>query len=363
MATIINHNIEAMDAYRNLALTNGMLARSLERLSSGYRINRASDDAAGLAISEKMRGQIAGMNAASKNAQDAISLVRTAEGALQETNADLIRMRELAVLASTDVLTSTDRLAYQNEFLELQKNIERISNTTEFNTKQLLNGTLSSATGLTANALTGGLGLSGGVLVDPSNQEIRAGHLIIQVGANVGQFQSIGVCNLRIGCWNCIATGGADVVLWNAKNQYNTDYMGGLNIGYSGSFMVGTATQASRLVVGNQYSASQYIYTRGPIDITCLCNARTALWRIDQAIQKTAAVRAQLGALENGLTSVMNYLAINVENTQAAESRIRDTDMAKEMTQFTKAQIMAQAGMAMLAQANIQPQNVLTLLR
>ena len=145
MATIINHNIEAMNAYRNLFQTNGMLAKSLERLSSGYRINRASDDAAGLAISEKMRAQISGLGAAQKNAQDGISLIRVAEGAMQEVNADLVRMRELAVLASTDILTSSDRMAYQNEFMQLQKHVERVTNTTEFNTRTLLNGALSSA--------------------------------------------------------------------------------------------------------------------------------------------------------------------------------------------------------------------------
>jgi len=349
MATIINHNIEAMDAYRNLQLTNGMLSRSLERLSSGYRINRASDDAAGLAISEKMRAQISGMNAAIRNAQDGISLVRVAEGALQEVNADFVRMRELSVLASTDILTSTDRMAYQNEFLELQKNVERITTTTEFNTRALLNGSLSAA----MNAA--GTGLSSRALVDG---EVFAAHLVIQVGPNVGQFTSIGVVNLRLGSWNCVDA----TVKWDQKSA-SGDYYGGLNVGYAGSFMAGTATVASQLTVGGEYSAARMVYTRGPIDITCICNATTALWRIDQAIQKTAAIRAKLGALENGLTSTINSLSVNVENTQAAESRIRDTDMAYEMTQFTKAQIMAQAGMAMLAQANMQPQNVLTLLR
>jgi len=148
MATIINHNLEAMNAYRNLYGTNNALAKSLERLSSGYRINRAADDAAGLAISEKMRAQISGLNAAQKNAQDGISLVRVAEGALAEVNANLVRMRELAVLASTDILTSTDRMAYQNEFVLLQKQVERITNTTEFNTRTLLNGAMSTAMSL-----------------------------------------------------------------------------------------------------------------------------------------------------------------------------------------------------------------------
>jgi flagellin len=355
MATIINHNMEAMNANRNLFLTGLSMARSLERLSSGYRINRASDDAAGLAISEKMRGQIAGMGSALRNAQDGVSLVRVAEGALAETNAALVRMRELAVLAATDILTSTDRLAYQNEFLELQKNIERITNTTEFNTRTLLNGALSTAA-VPAN----------GTWVDNWNPVLSARHMTIQVGANVGQAISFGIVNLRIGSWHSLTAN--DIVsarTMNGGTGYQLDYIGGLNIGYSingvASNMAGTL--GGWATVGSQYSTAVRVYSQGPIDIKTISKATTALWRIDQAIEKTAAIRARLGAIENGLVSVMNSLQINMENTQAAESRIRDTDMAKEMTQFTRAQIMSQAGMSMLAQANMQPQNVLTLLR
>jgi len=359
MATIINHNMEAMNANRQLFTTSLSLARSLERLSSGYRINRASDDAAGLAISEKMRAQIAGMGSALRNAQDGVSLVRVAEGALGEVNADLVRMRELSVLAATDILTSTDRLAYQNEFIMLQKHIERITNTTEFNTRTLLNGALSSPADI-----------AGGSWVDNWNHVYSARHMTIQVGANVGQAFSFGIINLRIGSWNSDTTGAA-IISARTMNDYagaenwKLDYIGGLNIGYSvnnvASNMAGVL--GGWATVGTQYSTNVAIYSQGPIDITTISRATTALWRIDQAIEKTANIRARLGAVENALTSVMNSLQIGMENTQAAESRIRDTDMAKEMTQFTRAQIMSQAGMAMLAQANAQPQNVLSLLR
>lgn len=343
--TVINHNLEAMNAYRNLYTSNLMLSRSLERLSSGYRINRASDDAAGLAISEKMRAQISGMGAAMRNAQDGISLIRVAEGALQEVNTNLVRMRELSVLAASDILTSTDRMAYQNEFMLLQKNIEDITTTTEFNTRTLLNGALSTAATGAPTTIDNGA---------------RAQHLTIQVGANVGQTISLGVINLRIGSW---ATAGLAVSAgtMNGATNWTSDYVGGLNIGYSGAYNAGTL--GALRSVGGQYSASVNIYTRGPIDIKNISNATTALWRIDEAVKKVATIRARLGAMENALTSAINSLSVNLENTQAAESRIRDTDMAYEMTQFTRHQIMAQAGIAMLAQANLMPQNTLVLLR
>jgi flagellin len=342
---VINHNLEAMNSYRNLSASNLMLGRSLERLSSGYRINRASDDAAGLAISEKMRSQIGGMNAAMRNAQDTISLVRVAEGALGEVNADLVRMRELAVLGSTDVLTSADRLAYQNEFVLLQKHVERVVNTTEFNTRTLLNGSLSS------NATGAPTTLDNGAI---------AKHLTIQVGANVGQVVSMGIVNLRIGTW-ATGTGVVSAGTTNGLTNFAADYVGGLNIGYSGAYNIGTV--GAWATVGGIYSTNVQVYTRGPVDIKTISKATTALWRIDEAVKKVAYVRAKLGALENAMQSSINSLANTVENLQAAESRIRDTDMAYEMTQFTRAQIMSQAGIAMLAQANMMPQNVLALLR
>jgi flagellin len=352
MATVINHNIEAMNSYRNLSLTNSMMSKSLERLSSGYRINRAADDAAGLAISEKMRAQISGLGAAQKNAQDGISLIRVAEGALSEVNSSLTRMRELAVLASTDILTSQDRMAYQNEFQQLQKHVERVTNTTEFNTRTVLNGSMST-------------GATTGLAVDAGNaNSIEARHLVIQVGANVGQQISLGVVNLRIGTW-ATGTGTVSAGTLNGATDWTQDQVGGLNIGYSSNGVASMMAGAlgGWITVGNQYSTATAVYSRGPIDITTVSRAQTALWRIDQAIQKVAGVRAKLGAIENALTSAMNNLAINEENTQAAESRIRDADLAKEMTMFSKAQIMSQAGMSMLAQANMQPSNVLSLLR
>ena len=328
--TVINHNLEAMNAYRNLYTNTTGLSKSLERLSSGYRINRAADDAAGLAISEKMRSQIAGMGAAMRNAQDGISLIRVAEGSLQQIHTDMTRMRELAVLASSDILTSSDRLAYQSEFTLLQTNVERVATTTEFNTKQLLTGDLS------------------------------ANHLTIQIGANVGQQISMGVINLRTGTW-APGIGAVSAGTTNGAAGWQADLVGGLNIGNSSAANVGAL--GGLITVGGQYSTPVQVYTRGPVDIQTISNATTALWRIDEAVKKVATVRARLGALENALNSAINNLSINMENTQAAESRIRDTDMAYEMTQFTRHQIMAQSGIAMLAQANLMPQNALALIR
>jgi flagellin len=381
MATIINHNMEAMNAYRNLYGTNHMLAKSLERLSSGYRINRASDDAAGLAISEKMRGQISGLNSAIKNALDGVSLIRVAEGALAEVNADLVRMRELAVLAATDILTSSDRLAYQNEFLALQKHVDRIANTTEFNTRTLLNGALSCSTAMNAANY---VDRHKAVATDAAF-DLSARHMVIQVGANVGQQISFGIINLRIGSWHAdnMDFGGTGQAIISARtmntdnlvatagfnptgfDSWREDYIGGLNIGYSDRGFVSFAAGVlgGWATVGSQYSTAVQVYTQGPVDITTISRATTALWRIDQAIEKVAAVRARLGAQENALNSAVNSLQISVENTQAAESRIRDADMALEMSTFTRNQVLAQAGMAMLAQANMQPQNVLSLLR
>lgn len=396
MATIINHNIEAINSYRNLWATNAMLAKSLERLSSGLRINRASDDAAGLQISEKMRGQIVGLNAAIKNALDGISLIRVAEGAMTEMSADLIRMRELSVLASTDVLTSTDRLAYQNEFLALQKHVERIATTTEFNTRVLLDGSLSATVGVDRTDYT----FRGQVT---RTDQWSARRITIQIGANVGQAISLGICSLRVGSWasDAVPIISANTMnyqdgAWNNGADVNTfdfpsymwayDMVGGLNIAYSGATtgdgMFGTIgyavvinddtiaggqlvgdVEAQRAVVGREYSNQVYVHTRGAIDIKTVSNAQTSLWRVEQAIRKVSQIRARLGSIENSLNSAVNSLQIAVENTQAAESRIRDADMALEMTMFTRNQVLAQAGMAMLAQANMQPQNVLSLLR
>ena len=268
----IQHNISALNTHRNLAFNNTQAGKSLEKLSSGYKINRAGDDAAGLAISEKMRGQIRGLDMASKNAQDGISLIQTAEGALNETHAILQRMRELAVQGSNDTNVDEDRLALQRELDQLIQEIDRISTTTEFNTQKLIDGSFTGK--------------------------------FLQIGANSGQIITIGIASMNAGVL------GVDSV----------------------------AVDNSGLAQG-------------------------AITSIDEALVTVSEERSKLGAIQNRLEHTINNLGTTSENLTAAESRIRDTDMAKEMMNFTKNNILMQAAQSMLAQANQQPQGVLQLLQ
>lgn len=289
----INHNIAALNTYRQLNSATGAQSKSMEKLSSGLRINRAGDDAAGLAISEKMRAQVKGLDQASRNSQDAISLIQTAEGGLNETHSILQRMRELAVQSSNDTNTADDREAIQNEVDELAKEITRISSQTEFNTKTLLDGQ-------------------------------GAKSLDFQIGANKDQ-----QLTLTITAMDAETLGVA---------------------GSSASNTAATATTAAVTVTG--------------IDVkTSAGTATSAIKVIDDAIQKVSDERAKLGANQNRLEHTINNLNTSSENLTAAESRVRDVDMAKEMMEQTKNGILAQAAQAMLAQANQQPQGVLQLLR
>lgn len=274
MGLRINSNIEALNAHRYLVRTSKDLSRSMERLASGLRVSKAADDAAGLAISEKLRAQIRGLRQASANAQDGISLIQTAEGALNETHSILQRVRELAVQAANDTLTSADRTNLQNEVNSLLAEVDRIADSTEFNTRKLLDGT-SATTAMN-----------------------------FQVGANTGQ--SIAVT-------------------------------------------IATATTAGLTINGITLSSHTF--------------ASTAIASIDNALVTVATQRAKLGAIQNRLEHTIANLNTAAENSQNAESRIRDADMALEMVAFTRASILQQAGTAMLAQANAAPQTVLQLLR
>jgi flagellin len=269
----INNNIQAMNAHRNLKANSFSQEKAMEKLASGYRINRAGDDAAGLAISEKMRGQIRGLQMASKNAQDGISMIQTAEGALGETQAILQRMRELSVQAANDTNVSQDRSAMKLEMDQLVAEIDRISNATEFNTMKLLNGNLSGK--------------------------------VLFVGANSGQTISL----------SAVGTMNSQALSVNA------------------------------------------------INITSSKAAQSSLTKINDAINTVSNTRATLGAIQNRLEHTIKNLDTAAENLQAAESRIRDVDMAHEMINFTKNNIMQQAAQAMLAQANQSPQGVLQLIR
>jgi flagellin len=289
---IINHNIAALNTHRQMGSANSAQMNSMEKLSSGLRINSAKDDAAGLSISEKMRGQIRGLEQASSNAQDGISLMQTAEGALNETHDILQRMRELAVQSSNDTNTGTDRAEIQKEADELAKEITRISNNTEFNTKKLLDG-------------QGGTGLT------------------FQIGANAGQTMTLSI---------------------NAMDAKT----------------LGVGNTAATVATG----AGGDAVATGSLDISSTSAvASTAITTINSAIEKVSSERSKLGANQNRLEHTINNLNTSSENLTAAESRIRDVDMAKEMMTQTKNSILSQAAQAMLSQANQQPQAVLQLLR
>ena len=272
----IQHNMAAANTNRQLGITTGRLSKSTEKLSSGYRINRAGDDAAGLSISEKMRAQIRGLQKASTNAQDGISLIQTAEGALNETQSILQRMRELAVQAANDTNVSVDRNALQAEVAQLIDEIDRIAQNTEFNGMKLLKGDFKDD----ANALK------------------------FHVGANAGQ---------------------------NIKVKLND-------------------MQAAALQVNN-------------VDISEQDKADQAITTIEKAIQEVSKERSNLGAYQNRLEHTIANLDNTAENLQAAESRIRDVDMASQMVDYSKDVILQQAAQAMLAQANQQTQGVLALLQ
>ncbi|MEO4054177.1 flagellin Hag [Solibacillus sp. CAU 1738] len=271
----IQHNISALNTHRNLTFNNSQSAKNLEKLSSGYKINRAGDDAAGLAISEKMRSQIKGLDMATKNSQDSISLIQTAEGALNETHAILQRMRELAVQSRNDTNQDSDRDFLQDEIDQLLSEIDRIADTTEFNEKKLLDGS--------------------------------TGDLVFQIGANSGQTMTMAIGDMNV---DAIAGGTLD-----------------------------------------------------GLDISTGLAASAAISKIDAAIKAVSTERSSLGAVQNRLEHTINNLGAASENLTAAESRIRDTDMAAEMMAFTKNNILTQAAQSMLAQANQQPQGVLQLLQ
>lgn len=273
----INNNMMAMNSHRQLGINNTAGAKSMEKLSSGYRINRAGDDAAGLSISEKMRAQVRGLNQASRNAQDGISMIQTAEGALNETQAILQRMRELAVQAANDTNVTNDRTAIAEELTTLESEIDRIANSTTFNQKKLLDGTLSAGSKVN-----------------------------FQIGADCGVSMSLEITSMSAGALG-VAAISAEVV----------DF----------------------------------------------AKATAAICTINDAIEKVSTQRSQLGAAQNRLEHTIKNLDNASENIQASESRIRDVDMAKEMMEFTKNNILQQASQAMLAQANQAPQGVLQLLR
>ncbi|WP_027108662.1 flagellin Hag [Lacticigenium naphthae] len=297
----INTNISAMNTYSRLTNANSAKSSSLAKLSSGLRINKAGDDAAGLAISEKMKNQVSGLNQATRNAQDGISLIQTAEGALSETHNILNRMRDLTVQAANDTNTNDDRIAIQTEVDSLAKEIHRISNDTEFNTKNLLSGT---------DTLTDGTS--------------TGTSFSFQIGANSGQNINVEIKSMS-----------------------------------AASLLSATEDVSDPSIITD--SGISISNVEG--DETTVIDFDAALTKIDGAIESVSTQRADLGAVQNRLDHTISNLSTTKENLSEANSRIRDVDMAEEMMSFTKNNILSQAATSMLAQANQMPQGVLSLLQ
>lgn len=400
---IINHNLMANNALRNMNINSNNASKAMEKLSSGLRINRAGDDAAGLAISEKMRGQINGLNQASSNAQDSISLIQTAEGALNETHSILQRMRTLAVQSSNDTNTSTDRTAIQSEINQLTSEVNRIANTTEFNTKKLLNGDLQGvsdfqnaiqksdatfANGLVAvsNATTGlsafnktdvikinfvktvstgstfSANTAGGISITTVLGNIissnvvfsAAGKLVIKT-STAGPSITLNLANaknVRSGDSITISIESLKVAQTDSSKQVRAQI--GANAGQE--LGIGISDMSSK-ALGLQKTDGT------ALDVTTQSKASGAVTLINNAIETVSTERSKLGAYQNRLEHTINNLGTSSENLTSAESRIRDVDMASEMSEYSKNNILSQAAQAMLAQANQQPQQVLQLLR
>lgn len=449
---IINHNMASLNTYRQLSVNNAQTSKSLEKLSSGLRINRAGDDAAGLAISEKMRGQIRGLDQAARNAQDGISMIQTAEGALSETHSILQRMRELSVQASNDTATDTDRGEIQKEIEQLKSEIDRIATQTEFNTKKLLDGSMQvkgsldstnaakllsaqagndvqsgdynivitnsqvaavnfedKGTGVAVSDLTIGADVqsrsykmeisnvsgtaatatlydakTGEKLGSATNADVSASGSDLVVGGitiAAGSISSAGSFSFDVQVTADVQikdAGGVDVVnktgLTTTNGKIEAD---GWVIGADSDIADGTTTatisnkainfhiganqdQTTKLDISEMTTTSLNI--KG-IDVRTQAGAEAAITAVNDAIETVSAERSKLGAVQNRLEHTIANLGTSSENLTAAESRVRDVDMAKEMMNFQKNNILSQAAQAMLAQANQQPQGVLQLLR
>ena len=413
---VVQHNMQAANANRMLNVTTSAQSKSTEKLSSGYRINRAADDAAGLTISEKMRKQIKGLDRASTNAQDGVSAVQTAEGALTEVHSMLQRMNELATQSANGTNSTTDRKAIQDEIDQLTTEIDRVSETTKFNETYLLKG--DSKTAAKSNFMKSGYTLPAALAsegstskdidtVDKLKAALAAGTKIYtDVSAKAGDKQDASkiavngknyayVTKLydangkQVSADNIMNSQNADGT--TATNYYTTD--GGATAAAAGNNIAITAANAKKtdatgfiqqydvngalsfnLHVGADSSSDNKIAVKidsmsaagigvKKLKVDTEDDATASIDRISEAIQKVSSQRSALGAVQNRLEHTINNLDNVVENTTSAESRIRDTDMAKEMVNYSKNNILAQAGQSMLAQANQSNQGVLSLLQ
>lgn len=391
MGVRINTNIEALNAQRNLGVTALAFGKSVEKLSSGLRINRAADDSAGLAISEKLRAQVRGLNQAQRNAQDGISMVQTAEGALNEVHSMLQRMRELSVQASNSTLSSTDLASVATEMTALKAEINRIADSTTFNGQALLTGALT----VTQSGGTGIVGLSLPLTVAASISAVDVSGakasttytLTSQAGGKVtlsdgaGNSQQI-TLDATIGADGTLSanfsTLGVSITIVGDTAKTAADLATGLDAktimtgaGGAANFQIGAnATDTLAVTFANAHT-TQYGSSAGALD-TAITNftggptvayAQALITQLDAALGNVSTTRGNFGAVQNRLEHTVASLGVASENLQASESRIRDVDVASEMVAFTRSQILQQAGTAILAQANQAPQSILSLLR
>jgi flagellin len=382
----INTNIEALDAQRNLSMTATTFAKSVEKLSSGLRINRAADDAAGLAISQKLGAQVTGLNQAQRNAQDGISMVQTAEGALNEVHSMLQRIRELAVEASNSTLSSEDAASVSTEITALRDEINRIAGATTFNGQHLLTGSLSvsQASGLAAGdnvgaAVVGAVDVSGakGSTTYTLTSSTSGGKDYVTLDDGAGHMQQLEVmANAQTLNFDTL---GVKVTLTGTDTAANI--AGALD---TAQVVTGAGTDANFQIGANAGDFLQVSFADATIsasgygswnaDITAFASATSTgtgiiaaaqalITSSDDAIGYISTTRGNLGAVQNRLEHTTASISVASENLNASQSRIRDLDVASEMVNFTKTQILQQAGTAILAQANQAPQNILQLLR
>ncbi len=409
MGMVINTNLSALNTYNQLNKNSNLMNKSLQKLSSGYAINTAADDAAGLAISEKMRGQIRGLNQASKNAQNATSMVQTAEGALEETTEILQRMRELAAQSASDTNTDADRQSIQTEIDALVEEINNIANTTEFNTKKLLDGSMGTAVATAvANVQTNGalatttdvtadvtgltdadgnsLGIVDGDTVTVSymkNGELVSNTTTVAAGIALEDLDTTdftfsvaadgkllataaaaGTTGAVYGLTITVKNSGGDTKTapTNALSSFTqTTAAADVQSDGSATILIGANTgQSIKISIGVMDASA--LGVQG-LKVDSQGAANVALKVIDTATATVSSLRSGLGAIQNRLEHTVNNLTTTSENLTSAESRIRDVDMASEMAEYTKLNVITQAATAMLAQANQQPQQVLQLLQ
>ena len=383
MGLTVNTNLAALNAYRNLSTTQSSLSSSLEKLSSGYRINRAADDAAGLAISQGLQSQIGGLTQAARNAQDGINVVQTAEGALTEVHSVLQRLNDLAVQAANDSNNSKARDDIKTEATQLVSELSRIGNSTNFNGTKLLDGTagtLNFQVGADGNA-------NSNIAVDLSNLNVTQLAKSLSTSASGESFAVADVTAVTGAQTFTItnadgSTSGITTAALTALPTGSTmdDLVSKLNAdsAFSSQLVASVAYDATGAVTGiNVHAlnggtvggtapgtgmAAGAAATVGALDFSSHSGAQASITTIQDAIQQISTQRADLGAYQNRFSHTINSVNVAVENLTASNSQIQDTDMASEMVSFTRAQILQQAGTAMLAQANAMPQSILKLL-